>query len=236
MEFYAKINEEQIGIYHYEVNTEKLYQYKKEHIKQIDILSANIKVIYLSSQIDKIKKGNNINFCHLDFRDNGYFCGDKTYKSEKEQSELLEQYCNGTLHSHLYDNANYYALFPDELLIKDVCSVEGNLYVCVDGILRLTDDLYLLERLEKENVYFTEKEMGLLKNQLECFEFSDDPIDIISLKSLEVLYKDKLMYVQYPNYWTAPTIISETKDNSEIGSKLLQKVKINKNSKFNKKF
>lgn len=230
MEFYAKINEEKIGIYHYEVNREKLYQYKKERIKQISILSANIKIINLSSQRNMIKKGNNINFCYLDFRENRLFYGNKTYKSDSEQSELLEQYCNGELNFHLHDNVNYHTLFPDELQIKDVSSVEGDyrerdIYVCVDGILRLTDDLYLLERLERGNVYFTEKEMDLLKNQLECFNFSDYPIDIINLKSLEVLYKDKYMHVQYPDHWTTSTIINETKDSAEKGTKLLQKVK-----------
>lgn len=235
MDFFARINNKEIGVYHYELNNEKLYHYKKEKIDQSNVLATDMKTKYqLGNHCFKLTE-NSINLSALDFHQHKFFYGKPTNKSKEEQTKLLEQYCMGELDCYLFDDGHHRVLFPEQIEVTEVYYKpadykEQDIFVSLDGVLSLTKELYLLERIVRGNVYFQEEELSLLESQLQCFNFSNAPVDKVSLKTLDILCKDKESY-NYPSGATFvpfPNIENNIIETAEKGAKVLEKIRQSK--------
>lgn len=227
--------EKNILIYEYKALAERLYEYKKRKMEQekYKLLQA---VFTLKSGCDysfketefNITKSNNIiasAFPYISYYD--------VSSSLEEQQELLEKFYRGEVvigrisefrQPSIYD-AYDVALFPQEISVKKSEYQSHDKYTLyfTNDVIKVPRSIMLLSYLEGGNVNFVAKNIDKLDDQLECFDFSIEPIDSIKLESLISMYDGKRINSSYGP--RTDEIIYHTVETAKENQKILQLVK-----------
>lgn len=231
-------SEKNILIYEYKALVERLYEYKKRKMEQekYKLLQA---VFTLRSGCDcsfeetefNITKSNNIiagAFPYISYYD--------VSSSLEEQQELLEKFYRGEVvigrirdfrQPSIYD-ANDVALFPQEISVKksEYQFHDNHVLYFTNDVIKVPESIMLLRDLEDGNIDSVAKNADKLDDQLECFDFSVEPIDCIKLDSLRTIYGGKRINSLYGSQ--TDEIIQHTVKTAKENQKILQLVKSDK--------
>ena len=215
MKYYTVDDKEKnILIYEYKALKDKLYEYKKSKMEELEnkFLKASFTI---PNGYDYNFKDNEINYIRYDRINRMYPPYIKYSKelssSKEEQEKLLESFYSGTIKigefidSRSYLTINSMLLFPYELGVqKDLH--DRDLYFTND-IIVIPNSLKLLHEIENENINYISDNIDLLDQQLDCFKFTSKPVESVSIDNLQFLLS---------NSECQNDIIAQAKDNKKV--------------------
>lgn len=226
--------EENILIYEYNALADKLYQYKKQKMtaEKNRLLNASLVLKHGADCRFKDDEFNVINSNHID----RIICySDVNSLLEEEKKELLEKFYRGEL---VFDeryrfNPNTYkyyrvsGIFPKEIRVKKFGSQPASkdrIIYYTNDVIGVPDSVMLLNALENGDINFIANNMEELDSQLECFQFSKEPIDSIKIDTLRVMYGGK--YIRRYDYGSEEDkVIDYTIEQAKDNQKVLQLIK-----------
>lgn len=226
--------EENILIYEYNALADKLYQYKKQKMTTVKhkFLKASL---LLKNGVDYRFKDNEFNVTNSNNIDRIFLYSDTSSLLEEEQKELLEKFYCGELifdekykfNQATYDFFRVSGILPKEIRVKkNECHPTRNdeIIYYTNDVIGVPKSLMILNDLENGDLNSIARNIEELDGQLECFQFSKEPVDSIKIDTLRVMYGNK--YINTYDYGSETSeVIDYTIEQAKENQKVLQLIK-----------
>lgn len=229
--------EENILLYEYKALADKLYEYKKRKMQEekYKLLRASFALKYASDYSFKENEFNLTKSDNIDGAHHPYISYSDVDLPLEEQQEILEKFYRGNIvigemksfgHPSIYNTDGALALFPKEINVKKTehQSNSSHILYFTDDVIRVPRSIILLNSLEDGDVNHIANNIDKLDEQLECFEFSQEPIDSIKLATLKAMYDGKYIN-SYSHGAETEDVIDYTIKKARENKNVLQLVK-----------
>lgn len=200
MKYYvANKDEKEILLYEYKKIKERLYDYKKKKMGELENKLVNVS-FSVPIGCECYFKENEINYIQYDRINTMYppyvSYSEELQSSKKEQEELLEKFYSGNIKiGEFVDPRPYFMKIDSKLLFSYELGVKkwenGKSIYYTDDIIIVPQSLIILNEMENENINYASKNISKLDEQLDCFEFSGEPIDSVKISTLEDIVGEK---------------------------------------------
>ena len=192
------INENGSGIYlyHYYSFIEKLYRFRKNEMEKYDnlILSAAFEMREKCKDINNYYSDMIINSDDIGHV-NQYFVSCSFFMEKKS---LLEKFYRGELKNGLYHLFTYYnAKFMDNIkgfrpfFPHKINAFRGSNFYRTDQVINVPDSVRTLDYLADGDLIKYTSSSNISLEQLDCFEFDNEPYDEIGLDELIDFYGER---------------------------------------------